>query len=375
MSVATGQGQVIIEGLCKTFRSRGQEVNALDNVSLDVAEGEMLVLLGPSGCGKTTLLRCIVGLEQPTAGRIHLAGRTVFDSRNGVFVSANKRDVGMVFQNYALWPHMTVAENVGYPLRARGNASQIAAGRVSEVLAIVQCDQLADRYPAQLSGGQQQRVSLARALSARPAVMLLDEPLSNLDALLRVDMRAQLRVLHRQLDFTGVFVTHDQIEAMNLATRIVVMRAGRIEQIGTPQDVHDRPANEYVAEFLGMRNRLACQIDESGSLLLGKIRLDRVFEGHAPGAYALRMRPSQLALRPAGRIQRDEARQWLSGATIIERLPGGETMDYLVDAQGTMLFVESRDARRFSPGEPVDVGFDPPLTLLYDVSGVLAPVH
>jgi iron(III) transport system ATP-binding protein len=241
---------VSVRDLSKSFGRRGKEVQVLRDVQLDVTDGELLVLLGPSGCGKTTLLRSLVGLERPDSGRIDLGGACVVDAERGIFVPPYRRDVGMVFQNYALWPHMKVRKNVAYPLRSRGRSAAIHEGRVEEVLDIVQCGHLADRYPPELSGGQQQRVSLARALAARPALLLLDEPLSNLDALLRVELRAQLRLLHRELRFTGVHVTHDQEEAIALGTRVAVMNAGRVEQIGDPIEVYRAPATEYVADFL-----------------------------------------------------------------------------------------------------------------------------
>ncbi len=360
------------ERLGKSFGSGKSRVRVLDGVSLEVAEGEMLVLLGPSGCGKTTLLRCLVGLEQADEGKVRLDGKLVVDAEAGLFVPPERRGVGMVFQNYALWPHMTVAKNVEYPLKARGLGAAIAEGRVQQVLDIVQCGHLAHRYPPQLSGGQQQRVSLARALASRPSVMLLDEPLSNLDALLRVDLRAQLRLLHRQLGFTGIYVTHDQVEAMSLATRIVVMRAGRIEQIGRPLEIHGRPANEYVAEFLGMRNRIACRVEEAGHIVIAGAS-GILPSGAAPGSYRLRARPSGLRLRPAGSGKGQEDGIWATGGRIVERLMNGETTDYIVSLGGDTLFVEARGGAQLREEQPVDVGVEVGELLLYDEEGVLAP--
>ena len=363
---------VQVENLSKTFASRKSRVRVLDKLSLEVRTGEMLVLLGPSGCGKTTLLRCIAGLEQADEGTILLAGKTVANAQRGIFVPPEKRGVGMVFQNYALWPHMTVAANVEFPLRARGLRSAIDAGRAREVLDIVQCGHLADRYPPQLSGGQQQRISLARALASRPEVMLLDEPLSNLDALLRIELRAQLRQLHRSLAFTGIYVTHDQIEAMNLGTRIVVMRNGRVEQIGAPETIYSRPANEYVAEFLGMRNRLGCTLGPDGTLAIGRA-LVRLSGNVAPGEYQLRVRPSELLLRPAGSsVPGPMGTAWVDGARVLDRLPSGETTDYVLDFEGQTLFAEARGQQIIGKDQRVDFGFDASAARLYDKRSILA---
>ena len=365
---------VKIESLSKTFRSKKSKVQVLDSLSLDVTKGEMLVLLGPSGCGKTTLLRCIVGLEQADDGAIQLGGKLVAKPSEGLFVPADKRGVGMVFQNYALWPHMTVARNVEFPLRARGMTAEIHSGRVREVLDIVQCGHLADRYPPQLSGGQQQRISLARALACRPDVMLLDEPLSNLDALLRIDLRAQLRQLHRTVGFTGIYVTHDQVEAMNLGTRVVVMRSGRIEQIGAPETIYRRPANEYVAEFLGMRNRLAVTIDASSRLAVGGASLPLPAGSASPGSYTLRTRGCDILLGPPGaQAGAPEGVDWISGGRVIDRLPSGETTDYIVAIGNETIFAEQRGSRVFDKGDQVDIGINTRAMLLYGEGGDLAP--
>ncbi|HEX3056088.1 MAG TPA: sn-glycerol-3-phosphate ABC transporter ATP-binding protein UgpC [Gaiellaceae bacterium] len=240
MTAAAGHG-IAISGVTKRFGS----VVAVDAVDLTVDEGEFMVLVGPSGCGKTTLLRMIAGLEDVTDGRIEIGGRDVTD------VSPRDRDVAMVFQSYALYPHMSTRENLGYGLRMRKTEKSEIRRRVDEVAGMLGLDELLDRKPAQLSGGQRQRVAMGRAIVREPAAFLMDEPLSNLDAKLRVDMRAQLSRLHERLGVTTVYVTHDQIEAMTLGQRVAVMRDGRIQQAGEPQALYREPANLFVAAFIG----------------------------------------------------------------------------------------------------------------------------
>jgi len=233
-------------------------VVAVDDVSLDAAPGEFLSLLGPSGCGKSTLLRMVAGLVEPDGGAIVLAGEDI------TRVAVHKRNLGLVFQSYALFPHMTVLENVAFGLRRRGVAAAELGPRVERMLELVRLGPLGARYPRELSGGQQQRVALARALVTEPRVLLLDEPLSNLDALLREEMRVELKRLQERLETTMIFVTHDQAEALILSDRVVVMEAGRVEQIGRPEEVYRRPATAFVARFLGRANFLAGTISEIG---------------------------------------------------------------------------------------------------------------
>ncbi len=243
-----------VENLRVSYAGREGAVVALDGYSLDVAEGSLTVLLGESGCGKSTALNAIAGLLQPEAGRITLGNQTLFDRRPGarhVTTAPNHRDIGMVFQSYALWPHLSVMENVMYPAKRRGADRTEAARAALEVLKTVRCDVLADRYPGELSGGQQQRVALARAMVARPKLLLFDEPLSNLDAGLRRGLRDELARLHRQLGFTGVYVTHDQSEALALGTELAVMDGGKIVQLGSPENIYQRPVSEFVARFFG----------------------------------------------------------------------------------------------------------------------------
>lgn len=233
------------------------EAIAIKELSLEIADGELHFLLGPSGCGKTTALRILAGLEPPTAGQIFFADRDVTHLR------AVERNVGMVFQNYALWPHMTVYKNIAYGLKIKKRSRAYIEQRVQEVLDLTQLQKFADRLPGQLSGGQQQRVALARALATTPNVLLLDEPLSNLDAKLRLEMRANLSEIHRRTKITTVYVTHDQKEALSMGTRITVMRAGQVCQTGSPKELYDHPADAFLAGFIGETNLLPAKIAET----------------------------------------------------------------------------------------------------------------
>jgi len=248
-----------VEGLHTEYvDERGHSVKAAQNVSFEVPEGKLFTLLGPSGCGKTTTLRSIAGLEKPVSGEVSVSGRVVYSSTKGIFVAPNKRNFGMVFQSYAIWPHMNVFQNAAFPLKV--GSRKLGKGEVQEkvmrVLKAVGLDHLADREATKLSGGQQQRLALARALVMEPQLWLLDEPLSNLDAKLRERMRFELKRLQRDLNLTTVFVTHDQNEALALSHEIAVMNEGRIVQIGSPRDIYERPHNRFVADFVGSANFL-----------------------------------------------------------------------------------------------------------------------
>ena len=259
------------------LHKRFGRVVAVRDVSLEVADGEFVVLLGPSGCGKTTVLRTVAGLETPDHGRVWIGGRDVTRLPPG------RRDIGMVFQSYALFPHMRVFDNVAFGLRMRGVPEAEQRRRVQEVAELLQIADLLDRYPAQLSGGQRQRVAVARALVVRPQVLLMDEPLSNLDALLRLHMRAELKRLHREVGSTTVYVTHDQVEAMSLGDRVAVLRDGQVVQFGTPTEIYDHPADRFVGSFLGNppMNFLRATVDPDD----GRLRVeDAKFQ--APPAYA-----------------------------------------------------------------------------------------
>ena len=293
-----------VEGLCVRYGP----VLAVDQVEFRVDQGEHVTLLGPSGCGKTTTLRAIAGLETPSGGRILIEGETVADAAAGRDTPPERRGLAMVFQSYAIWPHMTVFDNVGFTFRARGIRREKARAAVERALALVDLAGFADRPATRLSGGQQQRVALARAIACDSKMILFDEPLSNLDAQLRVSMRAELNDLRRRLGFTAVYVTHDQEEAFALSDRIIVMRAGRIEQQGTPSEVYRAPRSRFVASFLGMTNILPAEIaasDGSGSAearLAGGLvlrALDPWREGAASSTGAVGFRPIDVRLDTA----------------------------------------------------------------------------
>ncbi|MBW6496306.1 MAG: ABC transporter ATP-binding protein [Burkholderiaceae bacterium] len=292
--------EVRIEGLHKEFRGKPPTI-AANNLNLTIEDGEFLVLLGPSGCGKTTTLRCLAGLESPDRGRITVGGTLTLDAARGIDLPPERRDIGMVFQSYALWPHMTVRRNVEYPLRARKLTQGLRGGWVEETTKLVEVDGLLDRYPGQLSGGQQQRVALARGLVARPGLVLFDEPLSNLDARLRDQVRSQLHQLHNRLHFTAVFVTHDQTEALSLADRIAIMNKGAIEQLDTAQRVFEEPATEYVAGFMGMTERLPMYLRDGSWQLQGGSALQGVPEILRAGVQMVaRVRPQDIYVEPEG---------------------------------------------------------------------------
>ena len=288
--------RVRIEGLKKYFGS----VKALDGIDIEIDEGEFVVLLGPSGCGKTTLLRSISGLEKVTAGRIYFDGEDVTD------LPPKDRNISMVFQSYAVWPHMKVRDNIGYPMKIKGYSRNEIEKRVKWAAELLNISELLDRYPAQLSGGQRQRVAVARAIVLEPAVLLMDEPLSNLDALLRVKMRSELKKLQERLNVTTIYVTHDQVEAMTMGDRIAVMRSGRIQQFGKAGEIYHEPANVFVAGFVGspQMNFMRAKIVSEGTDLFAVGNGLKIPLSKDPGVSELivGIRPEHVYLEKTGNV-------------------------------------------------------------------------
>lgn len=324
--------QLILTGIAKRFR----QTYAVDRVDLSVPDGKLVCFLGPSGCGKTTLMRIIAGLETPSEGTVSFAGTDL------THTPANRRNFGMVFQSLALFPHMTVAQNIAYPLRLRKTDKAAQARRVAELLDMIQLPHLADRIVTQLSGGQRQRVAIARAIASSPRVLLLDEPLSALDAKLREAMQIEIRLLQQRLGITTIMVTHDQREAMTMADEIVVMRNGRIEQTGAPVDIYRHPANDFVADFIGLGNILKVVSDDGGQIVLpGGQRLRVAGERRASdagaGSSAQRMliRPEDICLKP---LDDAPGRNGIAGRVQFVR-DVGASLEALVECDGFALTV------------------------------------
>jgi ABC-type Fe3+/spermidine/putrescine transport system ATPase subunit len=341
--------KIALRGLVKRFAS----VLAVDDVTLEVGDGELFTLLGPSGCGKTTLLRLIAGFYAPDAGGVWFGDRRVDD------LAPYERNIGMVFQNYALWPHMTVRQNITYGLKLRRLPAAEVVSRLQAGLAKVNLTGLEDRYPGQLSGGQQQRVALARALVLNPDILLLDEPLSNLDAKIRVQVRGEIRKLQKELGITTVYVTHDQEEALSLSDRVAVMREGRVLQTASPKELYERPINRFVADFVGTNNFIAgvCRRTEGRVVIVesavGVLRSAGADDVAVGTRCAIAVRPENVTLGSAG----DNV---VAGRIALAAYLGS-TLRYDVEvADGLVLKVDVRDAWHHEPlvvGQAVDVSF------------------
>jgi ABC-type Fe3+/spermidine/putrescine transport system ATPase subunit len=331
------------------------ETTAVAGINFNIAPGELVTLLGPSGCGKTTTLRSIAGLETPYSGSIALNGETVWSRAPKRNVPAEKRGVSMVFQSYAIWPHMTVFENVAYGLRVRGAGDREIKDNVARVLAMVQMGQYASRPSSALSGGQQQRVAVARAIAFSPSVVLFDEPLSNLDARLRADMRVELRELQRELDITSLYVTHDQEEALAISDRVIVMNRGLIEQIGTPEEIFNRPATRFVADFVGSANMIEGSVKGSkpdGSLMFETKAgtMIRAAAGKADGR-TLALRSSYIQLRGG--------EENAVPGTIHRRMFHGDFIQYVIDWPDGQLIVRRPPTELLEEGAAVTLSFSP----------------
>ena len=338
--------EVRIEHVFKRFG----DVTAVSDFDLTVKDGEFVSLLGPSGCGKTTSLRMIAGFERATEGEIYIGDHCVSSHIKNTFVPPEKRDIGMVFQSYAVWPHMTVTENVAYPLKIQKVPKEERAARVEEMLKLVHLDEYGSRYPHQLSGGQQQRVALARALVMRPGLLLLDEPLSNLDAKLRESMRFEISSIQKELGITVIYVTHDQSEAMTMSDRVVVMSRGVIQQIGTPYEIYRNPVNKMVADFIGLVN-----------FVEGEVQGDRVYisgtgvsfpnTSGVTGSATIAVRPENITMsRTSGTIE----------GTLVHRFYLGDAVDYRVQCKHHVIrvIVKGAELKEFTDGEKVYLDFD-----------------
>jgi iron(III) transport system ATP-binding protein len=345
-----GSFELTLVGLTKVFPAAdGHEVAAVDHLSLRVTAGTFLTLCGPSGCGKTTTLRMIAGLEAPTSGEIYLAGQAI------ARIQPNRRNIGLVFQSYALFPHLTVFDNVAYPLQVKKEAAAVIRRDVDEVLNLLELAALTQRYPNQLSGGQQQRVALARALVTRPSLLLFDEPLSNLDARLRIHVRSEIRRLQKALGITAVYVTHDQVEAMSMSDEIAIMRDGKIEQVGPPKTLYFHPATKYTAEFIGRANLLPARVlSADGSFVRVEV-LGREYRLPHPGAGASPTGEMVVMLRPESVSLNGPGSQDLAG--VVRQLTfAGTTVEYVVDVGGVELLVtELGDDREAALDEGMQV--------------------
>jgi len=345
---AAGEGFLSIRGLTKRYAG----FTAVDNFDLEVPKGELVAFLGPSGCGKTTSLRMIAGLVPATAGRIFVGGQDL------TTVETHRRDMGLVFQSYALFPHMSIAKNVAFGLEMRKVPKDEIARRVKEAIALVHLTGKEEHKPAQLSGGQQQRVALARALVIRPSILLLDEPLSNLDAKLRDEMRNEIRDIQKSLGITAIFVTHDQGEALTMCDKVVVMNEGRLEQVGTPVDLYERPKTAFVASFVGRTNRLKAVAKDGAAEFAGQ-RIPA--PAGLSGPVEVMIRPHRIALSPAA------SGEGIAG-TIARAIFSGDILQYDVDVGGQIVSVElaTRGGETvLAPGTPVSLSWRPQDIFVY----------
>jgi lactose/L-arabinose transport system ATP-binding protein len=352
------------------IRKSFQNVDVIRGVDLDIKHGEFVVFVGPSGCGKSTLLRVISGLEDITSGELCIGGQVMNH------VDPSKRGIAMVFQSYALYPHLTVRENMGFALKHAGVPKAEVKAKVDSAAKILGLEPLMERHPKALSGGQRQRVAIGRAIVRDPQVFLFDEPLSNLDAALRVHMRIEIARLHRELGSTVIYVTHDQVEAMTLADKIVVLRAGVVEQVGSPLELYDDPANSFVAGFIGSPRMNFFEGKVSGHAVDGGVHRCQVeLTGFDNGSIALPLHGSlpavgtdvSVGVRPEHFHERGDAQLQVT-VDMLEHL-GSETFAYARSSGGVMVVIETKNGRSLRPGQALDARFDASKALLFDTSG------
>ncbi len=354
---------VRIQNLEKFFGEDRERVHVLKGVSLDIPEGSLYTFLGPSGCGKTTTLRCVAGLERPDIGSISIGGKTVFSTADRVYVPTNRRPIGMVFQSYAIWPHMTVFENVAYPLTIhRVNKAEIKK-RVADVLKIVGLQGLEDRPAPKLSGGQQQRVAFARALVNEPKVMLLDEPLSNLDAKLREQMRFEIKALQRRVNITTIYVTHDQGEALAISDQIAVMHAGKLIEVGNPHQLYSRPKRRFTATFLGLTNLIPGKVVElGGDSKPGRLETSKGIFTFIPAAGLTAGSAAVLSIRPEHievMKQKPQVSENVLEGSVKEAIFMGDAYHCQIAVGDSVLRVHTHPFLTMNPGDKVYLHLDP----------------
>jgi iron(III) transport system ATP-binding protein len=352
-----------LDRISKNF---GTPTNAVEDLTLTIPDGEFICLLGPSGCGKTTTLRMIAGLEMPTAGEIRIDGRVLNSARTGAFVPPEKRGMGLVFQSYALWPHMTVAQNIRFGLEMQGKPRDEQNKRVADLVKLLRIGGLEQRYPLELSGGQQQRVALARMLAINPKVLLLDEPLSNLDARLRLEMRAELKRLHAQIGNTIVYVTHDQLEAMTMATRVAVMHEGHVQQYAAPMEIYRQPANRFVAEFVGNPPINLFEVNGSVAGSVARSILD-CLQNRVADIQTIGVRPEALRILTPPNVPTAEA--WACPATVEAILPTGAEWIVRLQLDDSIAFALTVEEPRFHSQDHVIVTAEAKQFHLFDAHG------
>ena len=327
------------------------KVVAVGDFNIDVADGEFISFLGPSGCGKTTTLRMIAGFDKPTEGIITIGDREVSNAEKGFFLAPEKRGIGMVFQSYAVWPHMNVVDNVGYPLKIQNVPKEERLKRVMNMLELVHLKEYAERFPNQLSGGQQQRVALARALVAQPGLLLLDEPLSNLDAKLRESMRFEISAIQKELGITVIYVTHDQSEAMTMSDRIVVMSMGKVQQIGRPYDIYTNPANQMVADFIGLVNFIPAIAKGDRIFMQGSENISFPNPKQIAGNAVLAVRPENITISKTGGMVE---------GVMHHRFYMGDSVDYRIKVKEQFIRViqKGSDYTAYHNGDKVFLDFE-----------------